>query len=125
MNRVVLGQRDGDYGLWVSPPGVDVLTASLDNLLIHPFLSATKLVAQGSIYVSANTSQTIYFATQPVVPIVLFAEQRAGSTWSYTKHWSQVQMFIDHMIITNTMPMVSHVTSPSVQSLTYKYLVLN
>ena len=49
-NRVLLGKRGAEYGLWVSKPGSDVTTASLNDLLFSSSSSSTKymqLLARG------------------------------------------------------------------------------
>lgn len=50
-NRVLLGKKGTEYGLWISKPGVDVTTANTDQLLFSSSNSAFKygqVLAKGS-----------------------------------------------------------------------------
>jgi hypothetical protein len=60
-NRVLLGKRGTEYGLWVSKPGIDVTTAGIDDLLFSSSSSSTKygqVLAQGSHTFSTTAGQT-------------------------------------------------------------------
>lgn len=48
-NRVILGKRGSKYGLWVSKPGVDVLTGSEDQMMLSTEAQSFQIVASGTI----------------------------------------------------------------------------
>lgn len=63
-NRICLGQRDvGEFGLWVSKPGVNVLTATDAQLLMGTDLDAVQIVARGAVSMAAG----VYSVTQTIV----------------------------------------------------------
>ena len=82
-NRVLLGNRAGTYGLWVSKPGIDVLTASTSNLLFSSQTSKTvRVLASGSLFFPSggtNSLSIAYGLTAPnrAAPLVLTSS--AGS----------------------------------------------
>lgn len=45
--RVLLGERGGGYGLWVSKPGIDVMTAPEGRLLLSGTVGAQQIMAHG------------------------------------------------------------------------------
>lgn len=50
-NRILLGQRGSEFGLWVSKPGKDVTTAGINDLLFSSSNSTykyTQILARGS-----------------------------------------------------------------------------
>lgn len=55
-NRVLLGQRGSDYGLWVSKPGQNVLTAPDRQLQFNSNLPAFGILEQGTYTVNWNIS---------------------------------------------------------------------
>lgn len=60
-NRILLGKKGTEYGLWISKPGVDVTTASVDDLLFSSSNSTYKygqILAQGSYSFSSTAGQT-------------------------------------------------------------------
>jgi len=48
-NRVLLGKKGTEYGLWISKPGVDVTTANTDQLL---FSSSNSVFKYGQVLAS-------------------------------------------------------------------------
>lgn len=71
-NRVCLGQKGSDTGIWVSKPGVNVLTAGEDDMLLSTSFRALQIIASGVISSPANL--TNYDRTIPNLgfqPIVL------------------------------------------------------
>ncbi len=71
-NRIVLGQRGSESGIWVSKPGINALTAGADDLLLSTSISAMQIVASGVI--SGPSSNTDYDFTIPdlgFTPMVL------------------------------------------------------
>lgn len=66
-NRVLLGNRNGAYGLWVSKPGYDVANAGTTdaNMLFVPSAKTVRVIQSGTISVPASSSpfsQTVTFA---------------------------------------------------------------
>lgn len=45
--RVLMGQKSGSQGLWVSKPGVDVVTASDDAMLLAINSTTLQVIASG------------------------------------------------------------------------------
>lgn len=70
-NRVCLGQRSSDIGLFISKPAVNVLTASLDNMLFSSSARAYQAVASGTVAIANNSSTTIAYPNNGYVPTVL------------------------------------------------------
>lgn len=71
-NRVLLGKKGSDYGLWVSKPGQNVLTASDDNMLLSTDFQAFQIVASGVINnPSNNTDYNLTIPNLGFTPIVL------------------------------------------------------
>lgn len=55
-NRVVLGNRSGQQGLWISKPGRDVLTISADaDFLFRTDIKGAQIVQSGIIPQTAGT----------------------------------------------------------------------
>jgi hypothetical protein len=52
-NRVVIGQKGAEYGLWVSPTGVDVLTAPDSSLLFSMSGALLQVLQSGTFSVSS------------------------------------------------------------------------
>lgn len=55
-NRIVLGQKGGDYGLWVSAPGHNVLTASESNMLFSMSGIMTQVIQSGSFTIDGSST---------------------------------------------------------------------
>lgn len=56
-NRVCLGQKSaGQFGLWISKPGVDVLSASLDQMLLATDLNSFQIITSGNVLLAASAS---------------------------------------------------------------------
>lgn len=77
-NRVLLGQRGSEYGLWISKPGKDVTTASVEDLLFSSSNSSykyTQILAKG-VHVFPTTAGSTYNVTVNMVnnkvPYVFF-----------------------------------------------------
>jgi hypothetical protein len=70
--RVVLGNRGGVYGLWVSKPGFDALLEVDANLLFTMTRRSGMVLASGTTTVPAGgSSLRISFGdTQPSIPLV-------------------------------------------------------
>lgn len=85
--RVLLGQRSGNIGIWVSKPGIDVVSASADNLLLSSDIGNVQAIASG-ILSSPATSTTVNFADLGFQPWVLLSSQRWQCTFSYLSNSS-------------------------------------
>jgi hypothetical protein len=70
--RVVLGNRGGAYGLWVSKPGFDALSAADSGLLFTMTKRSGMVLASGSATVpSGGSSLRVAFGdTFPSTPLV-------------------------------------------------------
>ena len=83
--QFLLGRRasDGVYGAFLSRPGVDVRTASDDDLLITPFAANLAIIKRGIVYVAYGTVVTVYF-DEPVSapPMVFFSGMSGGSHYA-------------------------------------------
>jgi len=55
-NRIIFGNRNGQPGIWVSKPGVNVLTATDDGLLFSSDRQAVQIVASGVITGAGNNT---------------------------------------------------------------------
>lgn len=55
-DRIILGQRGGISGVWVSKPGVNVHTAGDDDMLMATNIPAFQIVASGVIYSPASNT---------------------------------------------------------------------
>lgn len=73
-NRVVLGQRGGGTGLYVSRPGVNALTATGDDLLLSTDSRMMQFVQQGVVNLSSG-SQTISWGPFGYRPRILLVGQ--------------------------------------------------
>jgi hypothetical protein len=58
-NRVLLGNRGGTYGLWVSRPGQDVITANTSQLLFDSASATVRILAQGTAAFTPGGSNTV------------------------------------------------------------------
>lgn len=57
-NRIILGNRGGSYGLFISRPGVDVSSAtSPDDLIFSSSVSTWQIVQTGQVYLPAPSNQ--------------------------------------------------------------------
>ena len=67
--RLIVGQRGaGEYGFWVSKPGIDVWSASGNNLLFDAALFHARPIMTGSV----ATSVTVYHGLG-YVPLTVFS----------------------------------------------------
>lgn len=68
-NRVLLGKKGTEYGLWISKPGKDVTTVGVEDLLFSTSSSDYKysqILAQGS-YTFSSTAGDNFSVTVPCV----------------------------------------------------------
>lgn len=70
-NRICLGNRNGTYGLFVSQPGYDVLTAADANLSFDSRMPSVWVVTRGSVSIPANqNTASVVFGGMTAVPII-------------------------------------------------------
>lgn len=78
-NRVCLGLRSSDYGLFVSQSGVNVLTATEAQLMFSSNIPSFQLVQSGTVTASGSgTNVTI--PDQGFYPLVLFFPRITDTT---------------------------------------------
>ncbi|WP_196258559.1 hypothetical protein [Pelagibacterium limicola] len=63
-NRVLLGERGGEFGLWVSKPGQNVLTAGVNGLLLSPEIPMLQVIyaERRSVTVRASPNNNTVFS---------------------------------------------------------------
>lgn len=89
MKRLIIGKRGGAYGLWLSKPGVDVETASRDDMLFsttddRPVLN---YLARGIVNLAPRESTTVFYGmTLSTIPIVFLSQRDAASDYAYDCH---------------------------------------
>lgn len=81
VDRLIIGERGADFGFWMSKPGVDVKTASPDDLLISTSDDFSNLSFLAHYYVSAGKGSTFgeygdNFSEIPLVLPQLFKKER-------------------------------------------------
>lgn len=84
-NRVLLGERSGQQGLWVSKPGVNVLTAGADQLLLSAGEASMQAIAAGSVSMAGSindTGVTVTIPSTPYVPLVLLNATPPGHQYN-------------------------------------------
>ncbi len=64
-NRVLLGERNGDYGLWISKPGQNVLTAGDGQLLFSPDFPILQVLYSQIIQTSGSGGSANYTVSWP------------------------------------------------------------
>ena len=91
-NRVLLGEKGSDYGLWISKPTVDVTSANRRDLIFDSTDGRTGNVLKIlDLTVSSATSGTVYFngdqSSIGYIPFILISEidgsNVKGLTWTY------------------------------------------
>lgn len=88
-NRVLLGKKGTEYGLWISKPGKDVTTASVEDLLFSTSSSDykyTQILAQGT-HTFPTTAGSTHTVTVPCVdnvkPYVIWYSIQTFGTAAY------------------------------------------
>ncbi len=96
-NRVLLGEKGSEYGLWISKPTVDVTSANRRDLVFSSSDGRTGNVLKIlDLSVSSATSGTVYFngdqSSIGYIPFILMSEISGsnvkGLTWYYNFSWS-------------------------------------
>lgn len=78
VNRIVLGDRNGTMGLWISRPGFDVMTASEDNMLLSTSRVPFQVIQSGvASFTPSNPRQVVInFPNRGYFPFIV------TNTWS-------------------------------------------
>lgn len=79
---MIRGQRaNGDYGIFVSPPGVDAYTAADSQLLLNVSNKISQLILQGSVPGSATVP--LGLGARPIVLVTSYNNLAGvpGHTW--------------------------------------------
>ena len=82
--RVLVGQRGNAFGLFISKPGKNVLTADDDDLLISPLATRTNFsfLERGLVQLTrGSVPRTVLFDTVPNAPIPLTQVHRQGVSY--------------------------------------------
>lgn len=67
-NRILLGERSGQYGLWVSKPGFNVATTGPENMLFSSGEGALQALHTGAVTIPNNGAEV--GANIPFVPYI-------------------------------------------------------
>lgn len=57
-NRVIVGNKNGVYGIWISKPGYDVLSANIDQMLLSSERTPFMVIGQGVVAAFGDINQT-------------------------------------------------------------------
>lgn len=120
VSRVILGNRGGVGGAFVSLPGVDVFSASDDQLMLATHLLSLQVVASGVIgNPGAPASADVSFTDMGFQPFVI---------WSCDGYDVRMQYLSNSSVRFNTSGMTaldSAMSSPPALNLDIRYLVTN
>jgi len=84
-NRVLFGLRNGSYGLWVSKPGFDVLTAPDNQMTILPTRANLQVVSFGFIDTTAGAfPYYVNFPNLGYLPLVKWTMSGYNAMLVYT-----------------------------------------
>lgn len=72
-NRVIFGRRGTDFGLYISKPGFDVLSAGINDMLFHPAQDSLQFVQTGAISVSNGNPVNIAIPDLGYWPMIFLA----------------------------------------------------
>ena len=79
-NRLVIGQRGAQSGMWLSRAGVDVLTATEPDLLLSPDYDNLQFFFRGVVTINPSTFADVLFGTTLTFkPLVLFMPMYSGA----------------------------------------------
>lgn len=72
-NRIIMGERSGQYGLWVSKPGFNVLTTGQENMLLSIGEDSLQAVHTATISIPTNVPEvaTSIPISIPYTPLIL------------------------------------------------------
>lgn len=75
-NRLLLGTKDSNIGLYISKPGQNVLTDAVNNLLYSSTFDPLQFVQTGRLHLSSGASTTITIPSLGFKPLVLYSGER-------------------------------------------------
>ena len=82
--RVLFGNRGGENGVWVSRPGVSVLSTSDDQLLLSSTRRSAQVIASGGFGAAANSSYAISWPYNlGFLPIILAGSARFSVAYTH------------------------------------------
>lgn len=121
VDRILLGKRGTEYGLWISKPGYDVKSATaVSTLMVSPGMRVIQWIARGQVNVPAkgsvtvNVGNTIGFKT-----LVSLHSTQYGNTF--------IENDIRWAWLNNTQFQISYATdnpNPDLSSLVIDYAIL-
>lgn len=74
-NRVIFGNRSGEYGLFVSRPGFDVTTANIDQLLMSTAAKNLQVIQRGEFTGTNGGTTTISWSALGFRPVIILSSQ--------------------------------------------------
>mgnify|MGYP001404426683 CR=1 FL=1 len=82
-NRLLIGQRStNEFGMWVSKPGYDVLTADNTQLLFGTNLAAIQILAKGTFtMLNGNTQTDVTIANYGFYPVPMVVYATLGTSY--------------------------------------------
>jgi hypothetical protein len=87
-NRVLLGLRGSQYGLWVSKPGQNVLTAVDPNLLFSIDDKAFQVVQSGAVVFNSAAYIDITIPNLGYYPLATFTYKQVNNMTFYIEYLS-------------------------------------
>lgn len=102
-NRVVLGKRDtNDIGLYISKPGFNVLTASINNMLFHSQQQSLQVVQTGRVSVSNGNPVTITIPNLGYWPMIFLAPDDSYGDFpdGNSEDWNPQVTFVSNTSVT-------------------------
>lgn len=82
-NRIVMGERSGQYGLWVSKPGFNVLTTGQENMLLSMGEDSLQSVHTGTVTISSSGAEVAVSMpiSLPFTPLILMQLSPRTNVW--------------------------------------------
>lgn len=118
--RLLIGERSGEFAVWLSAPGKDVLTASEDELLVSPDSQNLSFVANGvANLASLKTTQVLYDLDEDLsdAPVVI-------SQFSYKNRGFVPQIQFREASLPNVIELPPrYVLTPSTDRMTIRSLI--
>lgn len=81
--RLCLGNRGSDVGLFISKPGIDVMTATAENLLFSTASRAFQFVQSGMLAVPSSKEVTITTPDLGYKPMIMLFPKVTGFSANY------------------------------------------
>jgi hypothetical protein len=87
-NRVILGQRGSEFGLWVSQPGINVLVATEAQLLLSMGTANVQVIQSGAIADPGPVPSTVAIPDMGFFPFVIFSCEKYFISIDYLSNTS-------------------------------------